>query len=100
MALTRKQRELMDYLAAFIREHGYSPTYEEIASRFGYRSLSTVHEHIRNLVGRGLLRMEGKRRRSIEILRTDDRAREYASVFPPREWLCERCDDYPLRRRS
>ena len=96
MTLTKKQRELMDYLSAFIREHGYSPTYEEIAARFGYRSLSTVHEHIRNLAGRGLIQVDRGRPRSIEILRTDDRARPYASVFPPEEWLRDRCTDHPL----
>jgi hypothetical protein len=96
MTLTMRQRELMDYLACFIAERGYSPSYEEIGAHFQYRSLSTVHEHIRNLAARGLLRVGGKRARSIEILRTDDRARAYASVFPPPEWLRERCCDYPV----
>lgn len=96
MTLTRKQRDLIEYLAAFISEHGYSPTYEEIAARFEYRSLSTVHEHIRNLVQRGMLRVEGKRRRSIEILRRDDRVGGHVSVFPPRDWLREPCGEYPL----
>lgn len=96
MTLTRKQRELMDYLTDFIRRNGYSPTYEEIAERFGYRSLSTVHEHVRNLVGKGVLRVDARRSRSIEVLRRDDRAAQYPAVYPRKEWLEQRCDDHPV----
>jgi hypothetical protein len=96
MALTKKQRELMDYLEGYIEEHRVSPTYEEIAARFGYRSLSTVHEHVRNLVGRGLVKVERGRPRSIEVVGRDDRERPYRPVFPPAEWLRERCESYPV----
>jgi hypothetical protein len=94
MALTKKQRELMDYLEGYIEEHRVSPSYEEIAARFGYRSISTVHEHVRKLVGRGLVKVEPGRSRSIEVLGRDDRERPYRPVFPPREWLRERCEAF------
>lgn len=96
MSLTDRQRQIMDHLAGFIQEHGYSPTYEELAEHLGYRSLATVHEHVRKLVAKGLLRVQYQKKRSIEVVRTDDRARAYASAFPPREWLQEPCDDRPL----
>ena len=92
MPLTPKQRRLLDFLVRWIRDHGYSPTYGEIAARLGYRSLSTVSEHLRGLAARGVIRMEHGKPRSIEVLRTDDRVRPDPAVLPPREWLRERCD--------
>jgi repressor LexA len=49
MALTRRQKEVMDFLADFIDRNGYSPSYEEIASGLGLASLATVHKHIQAL---------------------------------------------------
>ena len=96
MGLTRKQRVLVDYLSRFIQEQGFSPTYGEIAEHFGYRSRATVYEHIRNLVGKGVLAIDPERPRSIEILRTDDRAQPYPEVRPPLQWVMEECNDYPI----
>lgn len=96
MTLTKRQRCLMDYLIGYIRTHRVSPSYEEIAAEFGYRSLSTVHEHIRKLAAKGLIRVERMRPRSIEVLQADDRSRPYPQVFPPRAWLRERADERPV----
>lgn len=96
MPLTRTQRRIIDYLGAYIAEHRYSPTYDEIAARFGYRSLATVYEHIRNLAAKGLIRIEPGKQRSIEILRTDDRDQRRAPVIVPSGWLRERADEYPV----
>ena len=49
MALTRRQKEVMDFLSSFIEKHGYSPSYEEIASGLGLASLATVHKHVQAL---------------------------------------------------
>ena len=46
MALTKRQREMLDFIEGFVRFRGYSPSFEEIAHSFGYRSLATVHEHL------------------------------------------------------
>jgi hypothetical protein len=95
MPLTKKQRDLVNYLVSYIREHRYSPSYREIAEHFGYRSLATVHEHVGKLAAKGLLRVHAGQRRSIEVLSTDDREPGYVPVFAPTEWLRERCDAYP-----
>jgi repressor LexA len=53
MALTKRQREILDFVEGFVRFRGYSPSFEEIAENFGYRSLATVHEHLSNLQAKG-----------------------------------------------
>src|SRR6266516_3955143 len=47
--LTRRQREILDFISGHITEKGYAPSFEEIAGRFAFRSLATVHEHLTNL---------------------------------------------------
>ena len=68
MALTRKQKQILDYLQAYASENGYSPSYEEIAQNFGYGSLATVHEHIENLRRKGYIRKGHNESRSVEIV--------------------------------
>lgn len=67
MALTRRQKELMDFLAQFIRQHGYSPSYEEIAGGLGLASLATVHKHIQALETKQYLRRNYNHSRSLEV---------------------------------
>src|SRR2546422_1359384 len=47
--LTRRQREILDFISGHITERGFAPSFEEIAARFAFRSLATVHEHLTNL---------------------------------------------------
>ena len=47
--LTKRQREILDYLNEFIQHHGYAPSLEEIGRRFALSSLATVHKHLKNL---------------------------------------------------
>ena len=68
MALTRKQKQILDYLQAYGTEHGYSPSYEEIAEHFGYGSLATVHEHLENLRRKGYIRKGYNESRSVEVV--------------------------------
>lgn len=68
MPLTRKQREILDYLTETITGHGYAPSFEEIAERFGYQSLATVHEHLTNLERKGYIRRNYNESRAIEVL--------------------------------
>ncbi len=68
MALTRKQKQILDYLQAYAGENGYSPSYEEIAEHFGYGSLATVHEHIENLRRKGYIRKGYNESRSVEVV--------------------------------
>lgn len=76
--LTRRQREILDYLQEFIQEHGYAPSLEEIGRRFGLSSLATVHKHLSNLQEKGFIRRSWNRSRSVELVsaRTGQRAVE------------------------
>ncbi len=67
MALTRRQKEVMDFLSTFIDKNGYSPSYEEIASGLGLASLATVHKHIQALEAKQYLRRSYNHSRSLEI---------------------------------
>jgi repressor LexA len=69
MALTRRQKELYDFLLSFVDQHGYSPSFEEIAEGMGLSSLATVHKHITNLEQKGLLKRDYNRSRSIDLLK-------------------------------
>jgi len=67
MALTRRQKELMDFVSGFIRRHGYSPSYEEIAAGLELASLATVHKHIQALEAKQYLRRNYNHSRSLEV---------------------------------
>ena len=66
--LTKRQREILDYLADYIDDHGYAPSFEEIAAAMKYGSLATVHEHLSNLERKGVIRRSYNESRSIEVL--------------------------------
>ena len=68
--LTRRQREILDYLKEFIDERGYAPSLEEIGARFGLSSLATVHKHLMNLQEKGFIRRAWNRSRSVELVQT------------------------------
>ena len=68
--LTRRQREILDFLNEFIEQHGYAPSLEEIGRRFGLSSLATVHKHLTNLQEKGFIRRAWNRSRSVELVRT------------------------------
>jgi repressor LexA len=66
VALTRRQREVYDFIRGFVAERGYSPSLEEIAAGFGLSSVATVHKHVQHLVEKGMLRKAWNRSRSVE----------------------------------
>jgi repressor LexA len=68
MAITRRQKEVLDFLSAFTHKNGYSPSFEEIAAGLGLNSLATVHKHITNLQAKGMLQREHNRSRSIDVV--------------------------------
>ena len=68
MAITRRQKEVIDFLSNFTTQHGYSPSYEEIAAGLGLNSLATVHKHVTNLQNKGMLQRAHNRSRSIDVL--------------------------------
>lgn len=71
MPLTERQRKILSYLSEFQEENGYAPSFEEIASRFNYNSLATVHEHLTNLERKGYIKRSYNESRGIEILPSD-----------------------------
>jgi len=74
MPLTKRQKEILDYIEGFITLRGYAPSFEEIAEEFGYSSLATVHEHLSNLERKGYIRKSYNESRSIELVRSDQGA--------------------------
>ena len=68
MAITKRQRQVYDFLHDFIQRNGYSPSFEEIGDGLGLSSLATVHKHVSNLEKKGLLKRDYNRSRSIDVL--------------------------------
>src|ERR1700756_1383030 len=68
MAITKRQRQVYDFLHDFIQRNGYSPSFEEIGGGLGLSSLATVHKHVSNLEKKGLLKRDYNRSRSIDVL--------------------------------
>jgi len=80
MALTKRQRQVYDFIANFVARQGYSPSFEEIGAGLGLSSLATVHKHVSNLEEKGLLRRDFNRSRSIDLLPIKTRARQAAEA--------------------
>jgi len=67
MALTKRQKEFLDFLAGFLEKRGYSPSYEEIAEGLNLASLATVHKHIMALEAKQYIKRGFNQSRSLEI---------------------------------
>jgi len=81
MAITRRQRQVLDFITNFIRENGYSPSFEEIGHGLGLSSLATVHKHVSNLDQKGYLKRDYNRSRSIDVVPNKSRAKAPAAVI-------------------
>jgi repressor LexA len=81
MALTKRQKEVLDYLVSFETKHGYAPSFEEIGKGLKLTSLATVHKHITTLEKKGFIRRGYNQSRSIEILQLPK---------PPKEQVIDR----------
>ena len=55
MALTKKQKDVLDFITGYVRENGYSPTQKEIQEHFGFKSLGSVQDYIKYLTTGGYL---------------------------------------------
>jgi repressor LexA len=67
MAVTKRQKEVLDFIARFIEDNGYSPSYEEIAKGLDLASLATVHKHISTLESKGYLKRGFNQSRSLDL---------------------------------
>lgn len=68
MALTKRQKQVLDFLVHFINRHGYSPSFEEMASGLHLSSLATVHKHLQVLEKKGFIRRRYNQSRSVEVV--------------------------------
>jgi repressor LexA len=80
MAITRRQRELYDFISRFVAERGYSPSYDEIREALGLNSLATVHKHVSNLEKKGLLTRDYNRSRSIDLVAPKGKLKQSMAV--------------------
>lgn len=67
MALTKRQKQVLDFVADFVEQHGYSPSYEELAEGLGLASLATVHKHVLALETKHYLKRSFNQSRSLEV---------------------------------
>jgi repressor LexA len=80
MSVTRRQKQVLDFITDFVHKNGYSPSYEEIARGLDLRSLATVHKHITNLQNKGLVQRAHNRSRSIDVLPVKAKTRPVDSL--------------------
>src|SRR6202142_2797743 len=76
MSLTKRQKEVLNYLVGFINKNGYSPSFEEIAHALKLTSLATVHKHLSTLEKKGFIRRGYNQSRSIEVTQLPKPVRE------------------------
>lgn len=80
--LTKRQKEVLDYIAQYIEIHGYAPSYREIAEAFQLGSVATVADHVETLVAKGLLQKSDNSARSLQLVHEDDFHEEHAIGLP------------------
>jgi repressor LexA len=68
LSLTKRQREIFDFIKRYSSEHGYPPTVRDIGKAIGLTSSSTVHAHLSNLEKLGLVRRDPTKPRALELL--------------------------------
>jgi SOS-response transcriptional repressor LexA len=97
---TKKQKELLSFIADFIAEHGYSPSYREIMVGKGYNSVATVALHVNSLIKRGHLRKRDRSARSLELV--DDVNENLPSKVSEDEakWLVKNVENYFIGAES
>src|SRR4030043_1064912 len=64
----KRERDLLDFISQYMQKNGYAPTLAEICDGLGLRSPATVHEHIQNLIDKGVLKKDEGVRRGLEIV--------------------------------
>jgi len=80
--VTRRQKQILDYLDFYSRRHGYAPTLAEIGQQFGLTSVATIHKHLKNLERKGLIRRQCNRTRAVEVVSPEE-VRALAAVELP-----------------
>lgn len=91
---TKKQRELLTFIADFSAGHGYSPSYREIMKGLNYNSVATVALHVNSLIARGHLAKRGRSARSLELTEPVSAPKLATNQVKPGEekWLVEKIE--------
>lgn len=90
---TKKQRELLTFIENFVAGHGYGPSYREIMRGLGYSSVSTVANHVDNLIARGHLNKRDNSARSLEVVgRAKDFVAKKEVSKAQEKWLVEQVE--------
>jgi hypothetical protein len=91
---TRKQKVLLDYIAQFITENGYSPSYREIMSGLNYASVASVSIHVNSLIKRGHLIKRDRSARSLELVAPIEEHKITTNQVTPNEekWLVRKVE--------
>lgn len=79
--LTKRQKEILDFIGESLKENGYAPSYEEIAAGLKLSSIATVAEHVENLEAKGYLHKLSKRARSLQLTPAWDNERFEAALL-------------------
>jgi repressor LexA len=66
--VTRRQKQVVDFVQAYLHRHGYAPSLEEIGRHLGLASLATVHKHLTRLESRGIIRRRPHQSRSLQVV--------------------------------
>ncbi len=92
---SKKQRELLNFVDAFIQGNGYGPSYREVMRALGYKSVSTVAVHIDGLIAKGYVRKRDKSARSLEVVTThlDDSPIRKKPTPAQEKWLINSVTD-------
>ncbi len=80
--LTKRQKEILDYVTQHIEMHGYAPSYREIAEAFHLGSVATIADHIETLVSKGLLKKSDNSARSLQVVKKEDFEEEHFVGLP------------------
>ncbi len=78
--LTKRQKQVLDFVTQYIEVHGYAPSYREIAEAFKLGSVATVAEHVESLVSKGLLQKNENSARSLQLVTPKDKDFEAESA--------------------
>lgn len=88
--MTKKQRELLNFIDQFIRQYGYAPSYREVMTSLGYKSVSTVATHVENLIMLGFLEKKDHSARSLRVVGKDSDSPKIQKVTSSQEkWLID-----------
>ncbi|MBT7608651.1 MAG: transcriptional repressor LexA [Bacteriovoracaceae bacterium] len=72
MSITKKQKEILDYVISYTQEYGYSPTQKEIKEHFGFKSFGSVQRYIKYLTNDGYLQTDWNARRGLKVVQNGD----------------------------